>query len=360
MNTIDRIFMRRCFQLAERSAGFVSPNPMVGCVVVKEGRVIAEGRHERFGGAHAEPNAINNCPEPLDGATLYCNLEPCSHTNKKTPPCTPLIINSGIKRVVISSIDPNPLVSGRGVELLRNSGIEVETGVLEEAGNYLNRFFFKHIKTGLPYVTLKIAQSADGYITARKGTQTSITGKESAEYVHSLRAKYDAVLVGANTVNVDNPQLNVRYAVGRNPKRVIVDGNLSSNPDAGVFNDEDKNNTLLFVSRNAPRERIDAIKSKGVKVFEMDSGEGGKIDLKEILLKLGQENTISLLVEGGANIFTRFVLENLFDEVITLTSPLVLEGGVHSLNCDFPPNLKKIEENSLGNDLKKVFLNSII
>ena len=178
MNTLDKIYIRRCFQLALKSAGYVSPNPLVGCVIVKEGKVIAEGSHEKFGAPHAEINAINSASESVEGATLYCNLEPCCHVRKKTPPCVPELIKNKIKKVVISNTDPNPEVAGNGIEQLRRAGIEVEEGVLEEEGKYLNRFFFKYIRTGLPYVAMKIARSTDGFISAKEGTQTWITGKE--------------------------------------------------------------------------------------------------------------------------------------------------------------------------------------
>jgi len=344
--------------MALKSAGFVSSNPLVGCVIVKDGRVIAEGRHEKFGGPHAEANAIASAQEPLEGATLYCCLEPCSHTNKKTPPCAPKIIASGIKRVVISSIDPNPEVSGNGIKMLRENGIEVETGVLEETGNYLNRFFFKHIKTGMPYVTLKIARSSDGFISGNEGTQTWITGKESACFVHELRASYDAVLVGAGTVNIDNPKLNVRHVEGRNPVRVVIDGNLNSNPDASVFNDEERNRTILFCSNKLTNERIELFRDKGIKVYQLDSDKNGRLEVNTVLSILGKENIISLLVEGGSDIFTGFIEKSIFDEVIILTSPLVLGGGVPAFKCEFPSNLRLLEKVQLGDDTREVFISS--
>lgn len=277
--------------------------------------------------------------------------------NKKTPPCAPKIIESRIKRVVISSIDPNPFVSGNGVELLRNNGIEVETGILDEEGNYLNRFFFKYIKTGLPYVTLKIAQSADGMITAEEGKQTWLTGSESARFVHHQRAVYDAVLVGANTVNVDNPQLNVRYAEGRNPKRIIIDGALRSNPDSKVFNDEYRENTILFTSQSADNAMLHLLHDKGVLIVRCNVNSEGKISFMEILKKLGEEKIASLFVEGGAQIFTQFIKENLFDELILLQSPLILGRGVKAFNAEFPLKLEKIEEIMLGADKKSVYFN---
>jgi diaminohydroxyphosphoribosylaminopyrimidine deaminase/5-amino-6-(5-phosphoribosylamino)uracil reductase len=357
MKKYDEKYIKRCFELAAKGAGYVSPNPLVGCVIVKEGKIVSEGWHAKFGGPHAEADAIAGAAESLEGAELYCNLEPCSHTNKKTPPCAPAIIESKIKRVVISNIDPNPFVSGNGIELLRKNGIEVETGILEEEGNYLNRFFFKYIKTGLPYVTLKIAQSADGMITAEEGKQTWLTGSESAQFVHRQRALYDAVLVGANTVNIDDPQLNVRLAEGRNPKRIIIDGALSSNPGSKVFNDENRENTILFTSYSADNAKVQLLHDKGVSIIRCEVNPEGKISFMEILKKLGEEKIASVFVEGGAQIFTQFIKENLFDELILLQSPLVLGRGVKALNAEFPSKLKKIEENMLGKDKKCVYFN---
>ena len=357
MNDIDEKYIRRCFELALKGAGSASPNPIVGSVIVKEGMIISEGWHEKPGLPHAEANSIANAKESIEGATLYCNLEPCSHTNKKTPPCVPLIIESRIKRVVISNIDPNPLVSGKGVDLLRKNGIEVETGVFAEEGSYLNRFFFKHIKTGIPYVTLKIAQSEDGKITAGEGTQTWLTGKESALFVHSQRSVYDAVLVGASTVNIDNPQLNVRLIEGRNPKRIIVDGALSSRTDSKVFNDEDKGNTILFTSRTADSAKIEVLQNGGVSIVQCKVNENRKISFMDILKKLGEEKITSVFVEGGAQIFTQFIKENLFDELIILTAPKTLGEGLNALEAELPAKLIKIEENMLGVDKKTVYLN---
>ncbi len=358
MNTMDKIYIRRCFQLALKSAGYVSPNPLVGCVIVKEGKVISEGSHEKFGAPHAEINAINNASESVEGATLYCNLEPCCHVRKKTPPCVPELIKHKIKKVVISNTDPNPEVAGSGIEQLRQAGIEVEEGVLEEEGKYLNRFFFKYIRTGLPYVAMKIARSADGFISAKEGTQTWITGEEAAVYVHSLRARYDAVLVGANTINVDNPQLNVRHSEGRNPKRIIVDGNLSSNPDARVFNDGGKEGTIIFTKTGASAERLELFRSKGIKCFELHPSDEGNVPVYEMLKKLGEEKIASVFIEGGKQIFTQFINDPHLDEIILITSPKFLGDGVAPYEGAFPSNWRKIEENMLGSDQNQVFVRS--
>ena len=223
----DYYFLRQCFTLAKKAKGFVSPNPLVGAILVKKGKVIGRGYHKRYGSDHAEVNALKNAKEGVAGSTLYCNFEPCCHTKKQTPPCVPLIIQKKIKRVVISNFDPNKEVNGKGVKQLREAGVEVITDILEDEGKDLNKFYFKYVSEKLPYITLKIAQSIDGKISEAKDKQTWLTGKESINYVHKLRSEYDAVLVGAGTIRTDNPLLNVRTIKGRNPIRIIIDGKLS-------------------------------------------------------------------------------------------------------------------------------------
>jgi diaminohydroxyphosphoribosylaminopyrimidine deaminase / 5-amino-6-(5-phosphoribosylamino)uracil reductase len=233
----------------------------------------------------------------------------------------------------------------------------VITGVLEEEGSYLNRFFFKYISTGLPYVTIKIAQSADGKITEEVGKQTWITGNESSVFVHSQRALYDAVLVGANTINVDNPQLNVRLAEGRNPKRIIIDGRLNSDADSKVFNDENKENTILFTSQNTDPVKLDKLTTLGVSIIQCPLNEKGKISLFSVLKILGENKIASLFIEGGAQIFNQFIEENLFDELVVLQSPVTLGKGVNAFTAELPAKLRKIEENILGADKKSIFIN---
>ena len=350
MSLPEEKYIKRCFGLAVKGTGSVSPNPLVGCVIVKDDKVIAEGYHEKYGAPHAEANALAKAGVNAKGAVLYCNLEPCCHTNKKTPPCAPAIIESGIKKVVICNIDPNPFVAGAGIKMMRERGIEVVTGVLEDEGALLNRFFFKYIKEKIPYITLKIARSLDGYISAEVRKQTWLTGPESGAYVHSLRARYDAVLVGAGTVNADNPMLNVRLAEGRNPGRIIVDGNLNSSAGAKVFNDEEKEGTILITSVKGDELKLSRLIEKGIKIIQLPADDKGKIELNLILKRLGEENISSVLVEGGGEIFSMFIKEKLFDELIFITAPVNLGGGVKAFNGEIEANLKKIEEFYLGRD----------
>lgn len=342
-NNLHVKFMRRCFELAKRGAGFVSPNPMVGAVIVKNGKIIGEGYHRLFGGNHAEVDAFNNCIENPEGADMYINLEPCSHTNKKTPPCAPLVINRKIKRLFVSNTDPNPLVSGKGIKLIEESGIEVNTGILEEEGKEINKFFFKFITKGVPYVTIKTAVSQDGFISKEKGKQTWITGEETKEYVHKLRSEYDAVLVGAKTVKIDNPLLNVRAVKGRNPIRVILDGRLSIPANSHVILTADEERTIILTS--ARTETIERFNNNGAEIIQLTARENNYIPLNQVLCELGKLKISSLLVEGGAEIFTQFIQTKLANELHLIEAPVKFGAGV-------PAFLQKIKLSQPHKQLK--------
>jgi diaminohydroxyphosphoribosylaminopyrimidine deaminase/5-amino-6-(5-phosphoribosylamino)uracil reductase len=354
-NREDLKFVERCFELAKMGEGFVSPNPLVGSVIVRNGKILSEGYHKNYGGVHAEVDAIHSAKENLSGAVLYCNLEPCCHINKQTLPCVPLIINSGIKRVVVSNLDPNPFVSGKGMLQLKEAGIEVEHGILSEEGEELNRFYFKSVGTNLPYITVKVAQSKDGFINSIRKERTQITSDEAEIFVHRQRAKYDAVLVGANTIVIDNPKLSVRRIEGRNPFRIIVDGKLSSNPDANVFNDELKNLTWLFTSRSSDRLKKEFLVQKGIRVFEMDSDLEMRLELQFILTALHKNKINSVFVEGGAQIFSGFIEKKLFDELIILEAPIKIGEGIKVFDTIPLEQLKLILIKQLGADEKRVY-----
>lgn len=321
-------YIKRCFELAEKGKGTVSPNPLVGAVIVKNDKIISEGWHRFPGSDHAEADAIKNCKDDLSGATLYCNLEPCCHTNKRTPPCAPLIISSGIKKVVIANIDPNPAVAGKGVAMMREAGIEVITGILEEEGAELNKFFFHSVTTGKPYTILKIASSLDGYITESRGKQTWLTGEQSAVYVHSLRAEYDALLVGANTVLVDDPRLNVRHVEGRDPLKIVLDGNLTIQEDAFIIKNSPEK-LIVFTSDNADAEKTRRLSDLGVKVIKLPTSPAGILDLGKVLNELHKMNITSLMVEGGGNIFSQFINHDYFNELHLLYAPIILGRGLN-------------------------------
>ncbi|MCH7770845.1 MAG: bifunctional diaminohydroxyphosphoribosylaminopyrimidine deaminase/5-amino-6-(5-phosphoribosylamino)uracil reductase RibD [Bacteroidetes bacterium] len=351
----DLTSIKRCFELADKGRGFVSPNPFVGTVIVKDGSIIGEGWHKNFGGAHAEVIAVESSNEENKGATLYCNLEPCCHTNKQTPPCVPLIISKEISRVVISNLDPNPSVNGNGVKQLREAGIRVDTGILESEGKEVNKFYFKYVIEKIPYITIKIAQSIDGKISADKDIQTWLTGEDSVKYVHQQRNRYDAVLVGANTIKVDDPQLTVREVNGRDPIRIIIDGDLSVSPDSKIIKMTDNEKTWIFTAENSHQEKIEQFEKLGIKIFQLPADKK-KLDLGDILKELGKESITSLLVEGGRQIFSQFISQKLFDEIVILQSPKILGKGISAFETNGTKKLKIKETERLGEDLKIVLI----
>ncbi|MCU0424649.1 MAG: bifunctional diaminohydroxyphosphoribosylaminopyrimidine deaminase/5-amino-6-(5-phosphoribosylamino)uracil reductase RibD [Candidatus Kapabacteria bacterium] len=336
----DEQAMRRALDLAMNGTGKVSPNPRVGAVIVHNGEIIGEGWHHEFGGPHAEVEAIRNSTRAVEGATLYVNLEPCNHFGK-TPPCTNLLIEKKFQRVVIGMNDPNPEVSGQGIAQLREAGIEVTTGVLEEDAQWINRFFTKYITTGQPYIIAKIAQSMDGCIATVYGQSKWITGEESRKVTHALRAEVDAVLVGAVTVAKDDPELTVRLVEGRNPKRVILDSELAMSLKSKVFSEEDRHNTFVFCTPAAmAKQKATALKISGVNVFPAGSGTGDYLSLRAILEQLASKNVASILVEGGSRVFSSFAQENLIDELHIFTAPILVGSGLHSFSSLSTPSLQ--------------------
>jgi diaminohydroxyphosphoribosylaminopyrimidine deaminase/5-amino-6-(5-phosphoribosylamino)uracil reductase len=353
-------YIESCFKLAKKGKGNVSPNPFVGAVIVKNGKVIGRGYHKKYGAAHAEVNAIKKATEDVTGSTLYCNLEPCCHTNKQTPPCVPLIIQKKIKRVVISNLDPNKEVNGTGVKQLRDAGIEVITGILEDEGTVLNKFYFKYAQEKLPFITLKIAQSIDGKISESKNKQTWLTGYESIKFVHKLRSEYDAVLVGANTVKVDNPLLTVREVNGRNPIRIIIDGKLSISLNSKILNNTEPEKTWIFTSTKSNQKKLKQLANKGVKVFSVKHTTNGRLNLKSVLKVIAKNRINSVLVEGGQEIFSQFFSKKLFDELIILQSSKILGKGLSGFNSNQLKSLPLIEKNRLGKDIKLVYGGNLI
>jgi diaminohydroxyphosphoribosylaminopyrimidine deaminase/5-amino-6-(5-phosphoribosylamino)uracil reductase len=331
MSNID--LMRRVFHLARQGAGLTSPNPMVGCIIIKNSEIIGEGFHQKFGGKHAEIAAIENAKTSVAGGTLYTNLEPCSPDipNKKTPPCTDRIIREKISKVVISTIDPNPYVNGKGIEILKKAGIEVELGLLTDEAQRLNEKYFKYMQTGIPFVHLKIAQSLDGRIATSKGKSQWITSQSAIKMVHELRAEYDAVLVGVKTVIADDPSLTVRLVKGKNPKRIILDNDLNTPPGAKILSDSNHNSTIIFTGHQISLQQKAKYNQKNIEIFQVGSNGKGNLDLKEVLNLLGELKISSILVEGGGEIFTSFVKEKLFDKISFFIAPLLLGNGIQSI-----------------------------
>ncbi|MDR3665402.1 MAG: bifunctional diaminohydroxyphosphoribosylaminopyrimidine deaminase/5-amino-6-(5-phosphoribosylamino)uracil reductase RibD [Ignavibacteriaceae bacterium] len=329
----DESYIKLAIEIAKKGMGSVSPNPLVGCVIIKNERIIGAGFHEKYGGKHAEINAIDSSIESVEDSTMFINLEPCSHQGL-TPPCADKIIESKIKRVVVGTLDMNPLVSGSGIKKLKSAGVEVKVGVLENECIALNKFFFKYITTGLPYVTVKVAQTLDGRIADEHGESKWISSTQSRRYVHDLRSKYDAVLVGAGTVKRDDPNLTVRLVEGRNPRRVIIDTCLSIKSTNKLYlNNGDKKLIIVTSVKNLDRKnKIKRLLNCGAKLVFVNEEEKNKLSLREVLKELGKMKITSVLVEGGGGVFTSFIKKNVYDEILLFMTPKILGAGLPVIN----------------------------
>jgi len=343
--------MQECLKLAKKAEGNTLPNPMVGAVLVKKGKIISAGFHKKAGLPHAEAVAINRARGDLTEATLYVNLEPCS-TYGRTPPCVEKILNSGIKKVVIANRDPNPIHTGKGIKILRQHGIKVKEGVLKKEAAYLNRVFFKHIVTKIPYVSVKAAQSLDGRLADFKGESKWISSVSARLYAHKeLRSKAGAVIVGINTILKDNPYLTARNKNGAlfktQPKRIILDSTLKIPLNANVI---EKNGGKVFIAtdKNLIRDKKKKLlEKKGVKILEV-SFCNGKINLKKLLQKLYQEGICHVLVEGGTGVISSFIDNKLADELYIFINSTILGGSYLVYNSrgfkiSNAPRLKNIE-----------------
>lgn len=317
--------MKKALELAALGAGFTSPNPMVGAVIVNKGRIVGIGYHKKKGDKHAEIRAIEDASGHLDGSTLYVNLEPCTH-HGATPPCAPVIAKVGIKRVVIANLDPNPLVNGSGVEYLRTQGIDVKVGIFAEEGEFLNRFFFKYMKKGLPYVILKIASTLDGYIADVQGNSKWITGEDAREYVHKLRGEVDAIMVGKGTVLKDDPELTPKYIYApKLPYRIIVSRRAFESFDYKIFKNPEK---LVIVT--SVRAKWDLPKDLGEKIaFIRVSEQDKSLDMREALKIIGSMGIQSIMCEGGSFLMGELIKQDLADELLVFYSPLILGTGLN-------------------------------
>ncbi|HRT26947.1 MAG TPA: bifunctional diaminohydroxyphosphoribosylaminopyrimidine deaminase/5-amino-6-(5-phosphoribosylamino)uracil reductase RibD [Syntrophales bacterium] len=326
----DEYYMKRALRLAARGAGRVSPNPMVGAVVVRDGRVVGEGFHERFGGKHAEINALERASEAARGSTVYITLEPCTHYGK-TPPCVDRLIEARPARVVIGTTDPNPLVSGKGVKTLEKQGIETVVGVLEESCRALNEAYFHFMHTGRPFVTVKFAQSLDGRVATVTGNSRWISSGPSLRLAHRERSLHDAVLVGVGTVLQDDPELTVRLVRGRNPLRVILDSRLRTPLGAKVLKDQDRAKTLVVTTRLGSREKRDELHRVGLETLSLPRGRDGGVSLGRLLDELGKRGVSSLLVEGGSGVITTFLREKRAQRLLAVIAPKIIGKGVETV-----------------------------
>lgn len=335
-------FMLRAIELAEMGRGSTSPNPMVGCVIVHDGQVIGEGYHEIYGGPHAEPNAIQAVEDKslLPESTVYVTLEPCAHWGK-TPPCANLLVEKKVKKVVIAALDTNPLVGGKGIQILREAGIEVETGILADKVRNQNRRFFTYIEKKRPYILLKWAQTIDGFIARENYDSKWISNQYSRQLVHRWRAEEDAIMVGTLTAQYDNPKLNVREWSGKNPIRIVIDRKLSLNPGLYLFDQSQA--TLCY---NQVQEKTEG----SLQHVKLEDG----FDIEAILADLYDKKIQSCIVEGGAQLLKKFIEKELWDEARVFTGNIAFGNGIPA------PKLAGVlqeEKDIMGDKLQVYFPN---
>lgn len=335
----DEYFINRTIQLAKKANYKTSPNPMVGAVIVKNGKIISEGYHKKAGLPHAEAEAILKAKESVKGATLYVNLEPCCHRNKRTPPCTELILSSKIKRVVVSMRDPNPYVAGKGIETLRAGGVEVTEGVLEDKSRKLNEFYIKYITTKMPFVILKIAMTMDGKIATPEGESKWITSEESRKIVHKLRSQVDAVLSASGTVIADNPHFTSRIRGGRNPIRVIIDPKFEIPMSYNVYKTPPKTIAVIkraYLTKSKQKQLI----NQGVEILPYDKE---KVVLDWLMKELAKREIISVMIEGGSSLNAYALKDGIVDKILLFIAPKII-GGKNSYPCVGGEFYKKLNE----------------
>lgn len=329
-------YMRRALELARRGEGHTSPNPMVGCVVVKDGRIISEGYHEKYGEFHAERNALTRCTEDTAGADLYVTLEPCCHQGK-TPPCTDIIIEKKIGRVFVGSLDSNPLVAGKGVHILRDHGIYVETGILEEECLRLNEIFYHYITTRTPFVVMKYAMTLDGKIACASGDSKWVTGEKAREQVHRMRGRYRGIMVGIGTVLADDPMLNCRMEGCVDPVRIICDSSLNIPLESKIVKTASEIDTIVACSQEImespqKQEKIKKLKEAGIQLIgtKVNDREGSHgVNLTELMKKLGEQNIDSILLEGGGTLNASALEEGIVNKVYAYIAGKLV-GGMDS------------------------------
>ncbi len=357
--TLDDVYMAKCLWLAELAAVTVSPNPMVGSVVLdKRGRLVGQGYHQKAGGHHAEVFALDQAGAKAKGGTLYVNLEPCNHFGR-TPPCTQKIIDAGIERVVIGTLDPNPLVAGTGRDALQNARISVRHGFLEAECKHLNEIFFHHITTGMPYVTVKLALTMDGKIANRHGDSQWLTGSFARQAVHHLRQHYDAILTTAETVLADNPQLSVRDLpnIRRQPARIVLDRKARLNPSKHRVFQSDTPVYWVMSERVGQRSDIQSVRELGITVLTVPESNG-KLNLKAVLNGLYERGVKSIFVESGGGLATSLLIEKLTQKLYLFYAPKIVQDSMakpafaHTFQRALPqsPQLEILDTRQLDQD----------
>lgn len=353
-------YMRRALELARKGEGHTSPNPMVGCVVVKDGRIISEGYHEKYGEFHAERNALTRCTEDTAGADLYVTLEPCCHQGK-TPPCTDIIIEKKIARVFVGSMDSNPLVAGKGVQILRDHGIYVETGILDAECRKLNEVFYHYIATKTPFVVMKYAMTLDGKIACATGDSKWVTGEIARTQVHRMRGRYRGIMVGIGTVLADDPMLNCRVEGGVDPVRIICDSNLHIPTESQIVKTALDIETIVACSQEAleserKQEKIRRLKEAGIQIIGTEGAHG--VNLVELMKKLGGQNIDSILLEGGGTLNASALEDGIVNKVYAYIAGKLIGGmdarsPVEGMGIDRMADaitLQNVEIEKLGDD----------
>lgn len=354
---MDEFYMKRALELAVKGIGMVNPNPMVGAVIVKDNKVIGAGFHEKYGHAHAERNAVKNAVEDIEGATVYVTLEPCAHYGK-TPPCVDLLIEKKVRKVVIGMLDPNPLVAGKSIKKLKENNIEVKVGVKEKECRKLNEVFIKYITTKKPFVIMKAGISIDGKIATSSGESKWITSERSRLHSHELRNRMSGIMVGINTVLSDDPSLTYRGEhKGKDPLRIIIDSTLKVPFESKVIK-YNNNNTIVACVENTDLIKKEKLEKMGVKIIETKSKKG-KVDLQEVVEKLGKEKIDSILLEGGGTLNFSALKEGIVDKVRFYIAPKIIGGqnsknsvsGQGFYNLDDCVNLKDMSYEQMGNEI---------
>ena len=359
----DEYFMKMALGLAKNGEGFTSPNPMVGAIIVKEGKVVGKGYHHVAGKAHAEVNAIDDAGALAQGATLYVTLEPCNHTGR-TPPCTEKILTAGIKRVVVAMRDPNPDVKGGGIDYLKHRGISIKTGVCEEQAERLNEIFIKYVKTNRPFTIIKCAATLDGRIATRTGDSRWVTGEESRKFVHRLRHAVDAIMVGINTIEKDDPSLTTRLEnsigglKGLDPVRIVLDTHLKIAEKAKLLRLDSDSDTIIITGYSVSEDKKARIEQQGAKIIESPVKDG-LIDLDMLMDRLGALGITSLLIEGGSRVIASALSAGIVEKIFFFFAPKILGGddgvpickgqGADLMKSCIP--VKDINVRQFGNDV---------
>jgi len=344
-------YMELAIKLAEKGRGSTSPNPMVGCIVVKRGRIVGKGFHKKAGTEHAEVLALNDAGKKAINSTLYVNLEPCSHWGR-TPPCTEKIVESGVREVIIGMEDPNPLVEG--FRELKFRGLKTKIGILEKEAKKLNEAYIKWMKTKRPFVTIKVAMSADGRIATKTGDSKYITSKDARAYVHQLRTEADAVMVGLNTVLRDNPELTPRLYKGKDPMKVVVDSSLKIPKNCNLMKDPAK--LIIATTAKAPKGEIKKLQQKGINIIIAKTNKG-LVDLEDLMKQLGKHEITSIMIEGGSELNSSAIKEGVVDKILIFTAPKLIGNGLGAIGnlgvdkINKAINLKNPVVKKIGNDI---------